>query len=42
MLLLEVALSCVPVIYNDIPENREVMQEHAFYFSSGNVDHLVA
>ncbi len=40
MMLLEVASLGVPVICSDIPENSEVLREHALYFRSGDVNDL--
>ena len=40
MMLLEVAALEVPVICSDIPENTEVLGEHALYFKSGDITDL--
>ena len=42
MVLLEAASSGVPVICSDIAENRDVMKEDALYFTSSNVEDLIA
>jgi glycosyltransferase involved in cell wall biosynthesis len=38
--LLEVAALKVPLIASDIPENREVLPDHALYFRTGDVEDL--
>ena len=40
MMLLEVASLGIPVVCSDIPENTNVLGEHALYFKSGDVDGL--
>lgn len=40
MMLLEVAALGVPIVCSDIPENTEVLGEHALYFKSGDVTDL--